>query len=91
MRARLRGHCVEAARLAVPGRPYQLLAQDQEPGGACCAHQIDRLHYGPKPIRASRGTPVRNTVAASSTRASAKRSADMMRDVPIDLHQKRLP
>ena len=31
--ARLRGHCVEAARLAVCQRPHPTLAQVQEPGG----------------------------------------------------------
>jgi hypothetical protein len=32
--ARLRAHRVEAARLALPLRPIQAMAQDQEPGGA---------------------------------------------------------
>jgi len=33
LQARLRGHCVEAARLAVCQRPHPTLAQVQEPGG----------------------------------------------------------
>jgi hypothetical protein len=34
LRARLRGHRVEASRLAVPRRPRRLLDKGQEPGGA---------------------------------------------------------
>jgi hypothetical protein len=32
LRTRLRGSCVEASGLAVPGRPLRLLDQDREPG-----------------------------------------------------------
>ena len=34
LQARLRGHRIEAARLAVPRRPIGALVQDQEPGRA---------------------------------------------------------
>ena len=37
LRARLRGHRVQAARLAIPCRPLGALAQNQEPGRTRCA------------------------------------------------------